>query len=169
MIDAAPYLPAPAPALENAMSTLALGLIVGNRGFFPDHLCEAGRRTMLDVLARDGFEVVALDATDTKYGSVESLDDAKKCAALFARERERIAGVVVTLPNFGDERAIANVLRWADLGVPVLVHAFPDDATQDADCRPPRCVLRQDVGLQQPAAVWNHVLADAQPHRRSDE
>ena len=39
----------------------------------------------------------------------------------------------MTLPNFGDERAVANVLRWADLGVPVLVHAFagrhPEDMT----------------------------------------
>ena len=112
------------------MSKMALGLIVGNRGFFPDHLCETGRRTMIDVLTREGFDIVALEPADTKYGSVESLDDARTCAALFARERERLAGVVVTLPNFGDERAIANVLRWADLGVPVLVQAFPDDAAK---------------------------------------
>jgi L-fucose isomerase-like protein len=85
---------------------------------------------MIDVLTREGFDIVALEPADTKYGSVESLDDARTCAALFARERERLAGVVVTLPNFGDERAIANVLRWADLGVPVLVQAFPDDAAK---------------------------------------
>ena len=47
---------------------------------------------------------------------------------LFKAHRDRIAGVVVALPNFGDERAIANVLRWADLKVPVLVQAFPDSA-----------------------------------------
>ncbi|MEZ4671016.1 MAG: hypothetical protein R3E39_24190 [Anaerolineae bacterium] len=35
-----------------------------------------------------------------------------------------------TLPNFGDERAIANALRFADLDVPVMIHAFPDDAAK---------------------------------------
>ena len=110
------------------MPNLSLGLIVGNRGFFPGHLCETGRRTMIAGLEGEGVDVVALSATDTKYGSVESLEDATRCAELFREKRDRIAGVVVTLPNFGDERAIANVLRWADLGVPVLVHAFPDEA-----------------------------------------
>jgi L-fucose isomerase-like protein len=110
------------------MPKQVLGLIVGNRGFFPDHLCETGRRTMIDVLKGEGADVVALTPADTKSGSVESLDDATKCAELFKAKRDRITGVVVTLPNFGDERAIANVLRWADLRVPVLVQAFPDAA-----------------------------------------
>ena len=38
--------------------------------------------------------------------------------------------MIVTLPNFGDERAVANTLRWADLDAPVLVHAFTDDGAQ---------------------------------------
>ena len=151
------------------MSKQVLGLIVGNRGFFPDHLCEAGRRTMIEVLESEGAEVVALTPADTKSGSVESLDDATKLAELFKRERDRISGVVVTLPNFGDERAIANVLRWANLGVPVLVQAFPDTPGEDDDRRPPRRVLREDVGLQQPDAVRHPVLADEQPHGRSDQ
>ncbi len=110
------------------MGTITLGLIVGNRGFFPDHLCDTGRRTMIDVLQAAGIEVVALGPADTKFGSVESLEDATKCANLFKAHRDRIAGVVVALPNFGDERAISNILRWADLKVPVLVQAFPDSA-----------------------------------------
>ena len=52
----------------------------------------------------------------------------RRCAALFKANRDRIDGVIVTLPNFGDERAIANTLRLADLGVPVLVQATPDAA-----------------------------------------
>ncbi len=110
------------------MGNITLGLIVGNRGFFPDHLCDTGRRTMIDVLQAAGADVVALGPADTKFGSVESLEDATKCADLFKAHRDRIAGVVVALPNFGDERAIANALRWADLKVPVLVQAFPDSA-----------------------------------------
>jgi L-fucose isomerase-like protein len=115
-------------AQEEHVGNITLGLIVGNRGFFPDHLCDTGRRTMIDVLQAAGADVVALGPADTKFGSVESLEDATKCADLFKAHRDRIAGVVVALPNFGDERAIANALRWADLKVPVLVQAFPDSA-----------------------------------------
>jgi L-fucose isomerase-like protein len=110
------------------MKPVTLGLITGNRGFFPDHLCESGREIMLKVLAGQGIEVITLTPEDTKIGSVETLDEARKCADLFRRHRDEIDGVLVTLPNFGDERGVANSLRWADLDVPVLVHAFPDDA-----------------------------------------
>jgi L-fucose isomerase-like protein len=103
------------------------GVIVGNRGFFPDHLCDTGRATILRVLAEEGFGAVCLEREASKFGSVESLADAQQCADLFKAHRDEIDGVLVTLPNFGDERAIANVLRWADLKVPVLVQAFPDD------------------------------------------
>lgn len=109
------------------MRQTTLGLIVGNRGFFPDHLCDSGRKTILEVLAQEGIRVIALTPEDTKFGSVETLADAQKCANLFKAHRDEIDGVLVTLPNFGDERAVANALRLADLRVPVLVHAFPDD------------------------------------------
>jgi L-fucose isomerase-like protein len=106
---------------------ITLGLIVGNRGFFPAHLCETGRKTVLDVLKEEGIRVVALSPEETTYGSIESLSEAQKCADLFKKHREEIDGILVTLPNFGDERAISNAIRWAGLDVPVLVHAFPDD------------------------------------------
>lgn len=114
------------------MNSPVLGLIVGNRGFFPDHLCKTGRETILRVLEEEGIEAIALTSEETKFGSVESLTDAEKCAALFKEHRDEIDGVLVTLPNFGDERGIANTLRWADLNVPVLVHAFPDGVSKMA-------------------------------------
>ncbi len=110
------------------MKQPVLGVIVGNRGFFPGHLCEAGRQTVLDLLEREGIKAIALGPTDTPYGSVESVADSQKLAELFKQHREEIIGVLVTLPNFGDERAIANVMRWSGLDVPILVHAFPDEA-----------------------------------------
>jgi L-fucose isomerase-like protein len=114
----------------NPFKPVTLGVIVGNRGFFPDHLCESGRKTMLKVLAEEGIQAVALTPEDTKFGSVESLSDSHKCSDLFKKHADDIDGILVTLPNFGDERAIANILRWSSLNVPVLVHAFPDDATK---------------------------------------
>lgn len=110
------------------MNNLTLGVIVGNRGFFPSHLCETGRATILKVLEEEGIQAIALTPEETTYGSIESLSDAQKCADLFKAQRAEIDGVLVTLPNFGDERAIANALRWADLNVPILIQAFPDDA-----------------------------------------
>jgi L-fucose isomerase-like protein len=110
-----------------AHKKMTLGVIVGNRGFFPDHLAKSGREEVLRALGRAGIDVVALSPEESKYGAVETREEARRCAELFRRHRERIDGIMVTLPNFGDERAIADTLRLADLRVPVLVQATPDD------------------------------------------
>lgn len=109
------------------MDGTTLGVIVGNRDFFPDHLCATGREAILQVLAEEGIEAVILPFEATESGAIEDLGDARKCADLFKQQRERIDGILITLPNFGDERSIANSIRWSGLDVPVLVHAFPDD------------------------------------------
>jgi len=105
---------------------MTLGLIVGNRGFFPDHLARSGREDMLAVLAANGVDVVAVGSDETKFGAIETRQEAVRCGELFRRNRDRLDGVIVTLPNFGDERAIADTLRLADLPVPVLIQATPD-------------------------------------------
>ncbi len=115
---------------ESVNRPVTVGLIVGNRGFFPSELCSEGRVEMLEVLRAAGFAVVALGPEETEYGSVESLDDVAKCARLFRDHAEEIDGVVITLPNFGDERAIANSIRNSRLQVPVLVHAFSDETAK---------------------------------------
>jgi L-fucose isomerase-like protein len=104
-----------------------LGVVVGNRGFFPSELCQTGRKTVLKVLKDAGFEAVTLSEKDTAYGTVETYQDARRCADLFKSNREKIDGILVTLPNFGDERGVADTIRLAGLDVPVLVHAFPDN------------------------------------------
>ncbi len=120
--------PIPASALTRHPVTLAV--IVGNRGFFPAHLALSGRNTILEVLAKAGINVLITPEADTNVGSIESLKEARLCGDFFRAHRDQIDGVLVTLPNFGDERAIANTLRYADLDVPVLIHAFPDDPTK---------------------------------------
>ncbi len=109
------------------MKPVTLGVIIGNRGFFPAHLCEAGRKIILKVLEEEGIQAVALSPAETKFGSIVSVADGQKCADLFKAHREEIDGILITLPNFGEERTIANAIRWSGLDVPVLVHAFPDD------------------------------------------
>jgi L-fucose isomerase-like protein len=110
-----------------APKKMTMGLIVGNRGFFPDHLAKSGREEVLRVLAAAGIDVVALTPEESKYGAVETREESRRCADLFRRNCDRIDGVLVSLPNFGEERAIADTLRWADLRVPILVQATPDD------------------------------------------
>jgi L-fucose isomerase-like protein len=105
---------------------MTMGVIVGNRGFFPDQLAKSGREEMMRALAQAGIDCVVLGPEESKHGAVETHEEAKRCAALFQKNRERLDGVIVTLPNFGDERAIADTLRLARLNVPVLVQATPD-------------------------------------------
>jgi L-fucose isomerase-like protein len=108
------------------MNPITFGMIVGNRGFFPDHLAKSGREEMIAAIEKAGYKVVAVGADETKYGAIETRTEAAVCADLFKKHREKIDGIIVTLPNFGDERAIADTLRFANLDVPVLVQATPD-------------------------------------------
>ncbi|MGD8237892.1 MAG: L-fucose/L-arabinose isomerase family protein [Armatimonadota bacterium] len=107
------------------MATAKLGLIVGNRDLFPDHLIAGGRADMLEVLRGQDIEPVVLGEDEGGNGAVETYAHAKECAKLF--RQSDIDGVVVTLPNFGDERGVADALKLAALDVPVLVHGYPDD------------------------------------------
>jgi L-fucose isomerase-like protein len=109
---------------KEAMMTV--GVIVGNRGFFPDHLARSGREEIIRVLEKAGVKAIVLGPEDSKHGAVETRQEAARCAGLFQKHRNDIDGIIVTLPNFGDERAIADTLRMADLRVPVLVQATPD-------------------------------------------
>jgi len=107
--------------------TETFGVIVGNRNFFPDRLVEQGRRQLLDALEEAGYQVVALSPEDTPYGAVETRRDAERCARLFSNRKEAIDGIIVTLPNFGDEKAAADALRLSGMDVPILIHAYPDE------------------------------------------
>jgi L-fucose isomerase-like protein len=81
---------------------------------------------MSQALQKAGIDVVVLGPEQSKHGAVETYEEAKRCAELFKSKAHAIDGVIVTLPNFGDERAIADTLRLARLGVPILVQATPD-------------------------------------------
>jgi L-fucose isomerase-like protein len=108
------------------MQKTTFGVIVGSRGVFPDHLAKTGRTELLGVLKKNGFNCVALSMNDTKYGAVETYEDAKKCAALFAKNADSVDGIIVALPNFGDEKGVAESIKRCGLDVPVLIQAEPD-------------------------------------------
>ncbi|MDP0501146.1 MAG: L-fucose/L-arabinose isomerase family protein [Verrucomicrobiota bacterium JB022] len=105
----------------------ALGVIFGNRDFFPDRLVPEAREDVSKLLAEMGIEAVMLDESTTKLGGVETHADARACAELFRANRDKIGGVLVCLPNFGDEKGVADTLKLAGLNVPVLIQGYPDD------------------------------------------
>src|SRR4029078_10129155 len=111
--------------ISKAPLTTTLGVIIGNREFFPDQLVADAREEILKLFGDCGVRAIALSADDTKLGGVETHTDARKCAQLFKENRDEISGVVVFLPNFGDEKGVADVLKLANLNVPVLIQAYP--------------------------------------------
>ncbi|MBV9731405.1 MAG: fucose isomerase, partial [Verrucomicrobia bacterium] len=111
---------------------IVLGVIVGNRNFFPDNLITQGRQDILSVLNEQGIDPVILDEQATKLGAVETWAHAQKCAALFDENRHRIDGILITLPNFGDEKGVADTIKLSGLKVPILVQAYPDDLSKFA-------------------------------------
>lgn len=108
-------------------STPCLGVIIGNRDFFPDKLVGEARADLTKLFKELNIDSVMLTPEDTKLGGVETHTDARKCAALFRQNRERITGVLVCLPNFGDEKGVADTLKLSELNVPVLIQAYPDE------------------------------------------
>lgn len=112
------------------MARMTIGVIVGNRDFFPDRLVAEGRIDILKLFEEMDVEPVILDEADTKLGAVETWQHARRCAGLFKTHRDRIDGVLVCLPNFGDEKGVADTLQLSALNVPVFVQAYPDDLAQ---------------------------------------
>jgi L-fucose isomerase-like protein len=106
---------------------ITLGVIIGNRDFFPDKLVGECRADLMDAFVKTGIKPVILEESATKLGGVETFQEAQKCAALFRTFADEIMGILVVLPNFGDEKGVAETLKLAGLDVPVLVQAYPDD------------------------------------------
>jgi L-fucose isomerase-like protein len=106
---------------------VTFGVIVGSRGFFNPKLASDGRKDLLALLERLGYAVVIPEEKATPNGAIETRADAAKCAAVFQANRSKIDGIIVSLPNFGDELGIIETLELAGLEVPVLAHAFDDD------------------------------------------
>ena len=103
------------------------GVIVGIRGFFNSALAVNVRKTLLEQLEKSGYDVVITPADATPNGAIETREHAKVCAALFRRQADKIDGILVVLPNFGDELGIVQTLEMAKLDVPVMVQACDDE------------------------------------------
>lgn len=122
---------------------MCFGIIIGTRAYFNSELAKDVRKQLLKTLADEGYDYVILpeDATPTGSSSIETREDGLKCAELFRQNRDRIDGIIVSLPNFGFEIGIINAISVADLNVPILIQACDDendkvdlDSRRDAFC-----------------------------------
>ncbi len=100
-------------------------LFFGNRGFFPASLIARARREIQTRLEQLGHRVLMLDETATRHGAVETRAEALCYAEFLRQHRGKFGGVILSLPNFGDESGAAVALQDAD--VPILVQAYPDE------------------------------------------
>ena len=104
---------------------VTFALYFGNRGFFPESLIAAARVEMEQALRQAGYGVLMMPADATPHGAVETAEEGRKYAAFLAAHAGAYDGVILCLPNFGDETGAIAALR--DAGVPILVQAYPDE------------------------------------------
>ena len=100
-------------------------LFFGNRGVFPASLMSSARRELSRAIRKLGHKVITLDAEATCHGAVETPAEGEVYANFLRENRGKFAGVILCLPNFGDETGAVAALKEA--GVPILIQAEPDE------------------------------------------
>ncbi len=100
-------------------------LFFGNRGFFPEALIAAARNELETALSKLGIDSISMPADRTRYGAVETSQEGRAYAAWLAENKGKYDGVILCLPNFGDENGASEALR--DAGVPIYILAYPDE------------------------------------------
>ena len=148
-----------------AQRTMTFGVVVGNRGFFPDHLAKTGREEIIAVLEAAGARAVVLSPEESKHGAVETYAESERCAELFKKHADEIDGIIVTLAQLrrrARHRGRHPALRAEGSGAGAG-HARP--LRRHDHRHPPRQLLRQDERLQQHDAVRHSLLADHAAHR----
>jgi L-fucose isomerase-like protein len=100
-------------------------LFFGNRGFFPASLQSEARQELPRVLDAAGHQVLMLDTEATRYGAVETFKEGQIFANFLRQHQGEYDGIILSLPNFGDENGAVAALKEA--GVPILIQAYPDD------------------------------------------
>ncbi|MBL7968303.1 MAG: hypothetical protein JNK09_14970 [Prolixibacteraceae bacterium] len=103
------------------------GVIIATRNIFNSKLAVDARAKVLAKLEKMNYNTIILPSEETPTGNIEGYADAVKCADLFRKNSEVIEGIIVVLPNFGDELGVVNSIKMSGLKVPVLVVAVDDD------------------------------------------
>lgn len=107
------------------MKQQVFALYFGNRGFFPESLIADARKELSDAVRSAGYGYLMPPAEMTRYGAVETKDEGLRYAAWLKEQSDSYDGVILCLPNFGDENGAIAALQ--DCGVPILIQAYPDE------------------------------------------
>jgi L-fucose isomerase-like protein len=100
-------------------------LFFGTRGFFPSSLIKGAREELPTVLKNLGHQTLMLEEKATSHGAVETVREGERYAQFLRENRGKFGGVILCLPNFGDETGAVAALKDAD--VPIFIQAYPDD------------------------------------------
>ena len=104
---------------------MKLAILIANRGFFPSSVIETARQEMTEAVEKAGAEALMMDASLTRYGAVETREEGEVYAKFLARNYGNYDGLIICLPNFGDENGIKEAIK--DVNVPILLQAYPDE------------------------------------------
>lgn len=104
---------------------ITFALYFANRGFFPGELIADARSEMIQAVEAAGFDYICMDETLTRYGAVETIKEGAMYAQFLEEHKGEYDGIIMCLPNFGDENGASEALK--DVNVPVLVQAYPDE------------------------------------------
>jgi L-fucose isomerase-like protein len=108
------------------MGKMTFALYFGNRGFFPGELIASARKEMVEAVKNSGYGYIIMDENLTRYGAVETIKEGKLYAEFLEQNKGKYDGIILCLPNFGDENGASVALANAE--VPILVQAYPDEA-----------------------------------------
>lgn len=106
------------------MQKTTFALFFGNRGFFPGEVVAQARKEMVEACQKNGYDYLIMDEELTRYGAVETISEGKLYAKFLEEHKGEFDGIILSLPNFGDENGAA--VAFKDIDVPILVQAFPD-------------------------------------------
>lgn len=105
-------------------TNMTFALYFGNRGFFPGEVIASARKEMVEAVEKQGYTALIMDENKTRYGAVETIQEGKIYAEFIKAHKDEIDGIILCLPNFGDENGAYYALK--DANVPILVQAYPD-------------------------------------------
>lgn len=104
---------------------MKLALLIGNRGFFPSTVINGAREDMKKAAAKAGVKLLIPDPSLTRFGAVETRAEGEVFAKFLEEHEGEYDGLIICLPNFGDENGIKEAIR--NVRVPVLLQAYPDE------------------------------------------
>ncbi len=104
---------------------MKLAVLIANRGFFPSSVIDSAREELREAVKKAGAEPLFMDPALTRFGAVETYEEGRAFAAFLRNSQGEYDGLILSLPNFGDENGIKAAIQ--DVKVPILLQAYPDE------------------------------------------